>query len=228
MTDSVHADAAWGDPADEERERLVTRRGVLRGASVGVLTISVAGTAAVSYRAYDNRLLGPTGGTAFDAWRHWRDEPGPRGMVAAAVLAASPHNTQPWIFRVGETRIDLLAAPGRRMAAPDPYGREMHVGLGCALENLFLAARARGYEPRTVPSPRSSTCRAGLLDGRWARRPKHRRRVQRSRRGAARDRSCREVRSQAHGRDRLQGDAAGGAVVDAWHVDVQDRRQGRL
>jgi hypothetical protein len=155
MTGSIHADAVRGEPAGQDREG-VSRRRVLRGAGMGALTIAVAGAGAISYRAYDNRLLGPAEGAAFDAWRHWRDEPGPRGMVAAAVLAASPHNTQPWIFRVGDTRIDLLADPTRRMDAPDPYGREMRVGLGCALENLVLAARARGYEPRTDLLPDAS------------------------------------------------------------------------
>lgn len=159
MADSVHAGADRRDPADEDKELDLSRRRVLRGAGTGVLTIAVAGTGAVSYRAYDNRLLGPTGGKAFDAWRHWRNEPGPRGMVAAAVLAASPHNTQPWIFRVGDTGIDLFADPTRRMPAPDSYGREMRVGLGCALENLVLAARARGHEPRVALLPDASDTR---------------------------------------------------------------------
>src|SRR6266508_6690736 len=63
--------------------RTVSRRRLLRGTGMGAVTIAVAGTGAASYRAYDNRVLGAAEGEAFDAWRHWRDDPGPRGMVAA-------------------------------------------------------------------------------------------------------------------------------------------------
>jgi len=69
------------------------------------------------------------------------------------VLAASPHNTQPWIFHIDRSRIDLIADQSRRMGTADPYGRELRVGLGCALENLVLAARARGAEPRVSLLP---------------------------------------------------------------------------
>ena len=68
-------------------------------------------------------------------------------MVRAAILAASPHNTQPWRFRVSPTQIELYADIGRNVGALDPFLREQHIGLGCALENLVLAARANGYEP---------------------------------------------------------------------------------
>jgi len=73
--------------------RGIGRRRVLRGAGAGALTVAVLGTGALSYRAYDNRVLGADGGAAFDAWRHWNDEAGPLGVIAAAVLAAGPHNT---------------------------------------------------------------------------------------------------------------------------------------
>ena len=35
----------------------------------------------------------------------------------------------------------------------DPYSREQHIGLGCALENLMLAAEASGYlaTPKLMP-----------------------------------------------------------------------------
>jgi hypothetical protein len=67
-------------------------------------------------------------------------------MVGAAILAASPHNSQPWRFRITDRTIDLFADPTRGLGSIDPFHREMHVGLGCAVENLVLAAASRGYQ----------------------------------------------------------------------------------
>jgi hypothetical protein len=70
---------------------------------------------------------------------------GPLALVRAAILAASPHNTQPWLFRVSARRVELLADPARGLGDFDPYGREKYLGLGCALENMLLAARVAGF-----------------------------------------------------------------------------------
>jgi nitroreductase len=69
----------------------------------------------------------------------------PIELVRAAVLAASGHNAQPWLFRVSPSRIDLYSDTARTMGMIDPYQRDMHLGLGCALENLVLAAGPNGY-----------------------------------------------------------------------------------
>jgi nitroreductase len=66
------------------------------------------------------------------------------------VLAASAHNTQPWLFAVTPARIDLFAVPSRNIGTVDPLRREMQISLGCALENLVLAGPPHGLAP-TVP-----------------------------------------------------------------------------
>jgi hypothetical protein len=96
-------------------------------------------------------------GPAYELWKQpWPDGPddsGPEGLVAAAVLAANPHNSQPWLFRVEEDRIELFADRTRKLAAIDPDERELMLGLGCALENLVLAAGARGHKAEVTLLP---------------------------------------------------------------------------
>jgi hypothetical protein len=98
-------------------------------------------------------VLDAGSGKPCDAWQRWREEAGPLGLVAAAILAANPHNLQPWLFRVTATTVDLFADLTRGIASLDPYGRERQVGLGCALENLVLAAATRGYQPTVTLLP---------------------------------------------------------------------------
>lgn len=118
---------------------------MLKGVGSGLLTLVVVGTGVVSYKAATNRVLDYSGGHAYDPWRDWQDHPGALGLVSAAILSANPHNIQPWIFRISDHQIDLYADTTRNSGALDALGREKMVGLGCALENMAIAAGPRGY-----------------------------------------------------------------------------------
>ncbi len=112
------------------------------GAGVGVLVVGGG-----VYRATDQGVFASGTGPAFEAWEDWHTEPaeGPIRLVQSGILAANPHNTQPWFFRVGQEQIELYADTSRHLGAMDPYLREMHLGLGCAIENMMLTAPAAGY-----------------------------------------------------------------------------------
>ena len=119
------------------------RRSFLKGA--GALTVLVAGGGV--WRAYDQGVFSIGEGPAYEPWQDWRGNStdGPLVLVRAAILAASPHNTQPWLFKVTSSWIELYLDTARNVGALDPYLREEHIGIGCALENLMLAAAANGY-----------------------------------------------------------------------------------
>ncbi len=68
-------------------------------------------------------------------------------LIHYASLAANGHNTQPWKFAAAENSIEIYPDYSRELAVVDPDHRELWISLGCALENLLIAARAAGYEP---------------------------------------------------------------------------------
>src|SRR5579871_5358784 len=98
---------------------------------------AVAASPTASCAATGNDL--PRQSDAYAPWRDWQaDGAGSRHLIHAAILAANAHDTQPWVFCAGDRRIDLYADEARNLGAMDPFRREMHISLGCALENLRL------------------------------------------------------------------------------------------
>jgi nitroreductase len=66
-------------------------------------------------------------------------------MVRDATLAPSGHNTKCWRFRIENRAIAILPDFSRRTPVVDPDDHHLYVSLGCAAENLALAAGAYGY-----------------------------------------------------------------------------------
>lgn len=126
------------------------RRSFLKGAGVVTVVVAAGGV----WRAYDQGVFSVGQGPAYEPWKNWRDtNDGPLTLVRAAILAASPHNTQPWLFKVANSSVELHIDTQRNVGALDPYLREEHIGIGCALENLMLAAPANGYATSLTLQP---------------------------------------------------------------------------
>jgi len=116
----------------------------------GAVTIALA----ASRISPANALTALPEGDAYAPWRLWDDASlrgAPLALVAAGILAANPHDTQPWLFQIRGETIDVLADLSRNLGAMDAYVREMHLGLGCAIENMAVAAGPNGYDAEVEP-----------------------------------------------------------------------------
>ncbi|MBP1612984.1 MAG: hypothetical protein H6Q13_432 [Bacteroidetes bacterium] len=71
-------------------------------------------------------------------------------LVASAIKAPSGHNTQPWLFRLQEDAIEVHPNLKNALAVVDPENRELYISIGCAVENLCVAATQKGYHPTPV------------------------------------------------------------------------------
>ncbi|HSK19503.1 MAG TPA: nitroreductase family protein [Longimicrobiales bacterium] len=78
-----------------------------------------------------------------------KEESFPRGGTDAArlaylsryaVLAPSSHNSQPWRLVIGDGQVDVYADLSRWLQVADADRRELHISIGCAIENLVVAA----------------------------------------------------------------------------------------
>ena len=71
--------------------------------------------------------------------------PALKDYIRLATLAANSHNTQAWSFHIAEGRIYVRPDYTRRTAVVDPDDHHLFVSLGCAAENLRLAASGGGH-----------------------------------------------------------------------------------
>jgi nitroreductase len=150
-----------------------------------------------------------------------------RFLLRYAILAPSSHNSQPWRFDVGPEG-DVAVAPdeSRWLEVADDDRRELHLSVGCAVENLVVAARYFGFDPTVERSVTSGQPRAtvGLQGERSAgeRRPDALFDNLKMRRTSHSDFEGR--RPDASVTDDLQA-VAEGEAVDLWLIESQDVKE---
>jgi nitroreductase len=66
-------------------------------------------------------------------------------LLRYAILAPSSHNSQPWKFSIRGDEIRVFADKTRWLEVADADQRELNISVGCALENLLIAAEHFGY-----------------------------------------------------------------------------------
>ncbi|MEO1161581.1 MAG: Tat pathway signal protein, partial [Pseudomonadota bacterium] len=74
-------------------------------------------------------------------------------LVHYATLAANSHNTQPWLFSQAGKSVIIRPDMTRATPAADPDNHHLYASLGCAAENLSLAAIAAGSSASIVFNP---------------------------------------------------------------------------
>jgi hypothetical protein len=92
-------------------------------------------------------------------------------IVTLACRAPSVHNSQPWLWRVTDTGLDLVADWSRHLAHTDPDGRDLVLSCGAVLHHLRVASRALGWRADVVYEPSSTARHAVLASVSFARAP---------------------------------------------------------
>lgn len=134
----------------------MNRRRFLFVAGAAIATVSVSSRLAAARKAVQS--VGPP---TLQPWSLADEPPGnpyetARALIAAAVLAPSDWNTQPWRFEADLAAVRLVADPTRALPITDPERRGLMISLGAALENLLIAARAYGLHPTVSYFPRDN------------------------------------------------------------------------
>lgn len=148
------SDETQSPAIEEQAARKVSRRSVLTWIGIGAGTAALTAGAGIGVRAASNGAFTAGLGTPYALWRDWAALSGVERVVAAGVLACNPHNTQPWRLGVSSEVIQIRSDPSRRMPINDASDREHFAGLGCAIENMMIAASAAAWVRRPSCCPR--------------------------------------------------------------------------
>lgn len=128
------------------------------------LKLLAAGSAATAggYALYEFAPWLDYESQAEQVWAFMKENSPMRDLIHYATLAANGHNTQPWKFAIRENVIEIHPDYSRELTVVDPDHRELWISLGCALENLLLAARATGYAAEVAYPDSADVIRVNL------------------------------------------------------------------
>ena len=87
-----------------------------------------------------------------------------RTALTMAVRAPSVHNTQPWLWSVGENSVHLHSNPSLQLSSTDPDGRDLMISCGIALNHCVVAFAALGWlaKAHRFPNPADSSHLAAM------------------------------------------------------------------
>lgn len=124
----------------------ISRRRFMLGSSLAGVTVLGGGAVLGAIKRNQTQDLNSP---EFNSWNHVA-----QGnlsdfeyIVLCTNLAPSPHNTQPWNFKIGKNYVEVVTNFSRNIGVTDPEYRQIYQGIGCAIENLNVAARYLGYRP---------------------------------------------------------------------------------
>jgi hypothetical protein len=144
-------------------QNTMTRRDMLKVSGLTALGLGGALSVGLGARADAAGAFTAGTGSPYEAWRALPRDGSPQALIAAAILGANPHNTQPWRFAIDGDRISVSADRSRALPATDPTDLELVTGLGCAIENLAVAAAAAGRAATVgVGGPGATVARVAL------------------------------------------------------------------
>ncbi len=66
-------------------------------------------------------------------------------ILEYGVMAPSTHNTQPWKFSISNDGVEIYLDQTRMLPQADPHMRDAFISIGCLIENISIAATAKGY-----------------------------------------------------------------------------------
>lgn len=76
--------------------------------------------------------------------------------LSLATRAPSVHNSQPWVWRLGDQSLHLYADPSRHLPRTDPDGRDLLISCGASLHHATVALAALGWHCKVSRLPNAA------------------------------------------------------------------------